>query len=570
MVNANQMDAPSNPTASRELRVVLLLDSLDAPAWVHAMLCRIQRINNVRIVLAVLPVGEQVPSPRPDIGELLRKLVSNRHSLLYDAWVKLDRRVYPVPLDAGAAVNCEKILSDCQKLFVKPLRKDCIDILADDDVARISEAQPDVILALGFDVLHGKILQVPRYGIWSLRNGDRRVIQGGPLGVCEVIEREATIGISLQTVREENDGGLPLYESFSPTDYSGSINRNRNNYYWKAAQIIPRVLSRLAENQGSVFPPPDAQVYCPDSMQPCGTPRNRDVIKLAGKTMLTKLSNRIRMTFGTPQWFIAYRKRQSQLDPNNVFHRFTHLIPPKDRFWADPFPVHYNGRSYLFLEEMPFSTKRGVIAACELLDDGTWSQPVVVVERPYHLSYPCVFQWKGTFYMVPESSAGSTVELWRSTEFPYKWEFDSFIMENVHAVDSTFFEHQGKLWMFTCMFADGLLPFDELSLFHASDVHGPWTPHPANPVVSDARCARPAGFPFWWHGRLMRPSQDCTVCYGRRMMVREIVTLSETEYEEQDGALIEPKWARGIFATHTLNMADDLTVIDACRWRLKF
>jgi hypothetical protein len=33
---------------------------------------------------------------------------------------------------------------------------------------------------------------------------------------------------------------------------------------------------------------------------------------------------------------------------------------------------------------------------------------------------------------------------------------------------------------------------------------------------------------------------------------------------------IEPQWAPGLPATHTLNMADDLAVIDGCKRRCKF
>ena len=54
------------------------------------------------------------------------------------------------------------------------------------------------------------------------------------------------------------------------------------------------------------------------------------------------------------------------------------------------------------------------------------------------------------------------------------------------------------------------------------------------------------------------------------MTVREIVRLTPDEYSEREVSAIEPQWAPGLLATHTLNMAGDLTVIDGCRRRCKF
>lgn len=39
--------------------------------------------------------------------------------------------------------------------------------------------------------------------------------------------------------------------------------------------------------------------------------------------------------------------------------------------------------------------------------------------------------------MVPESSANKTIELWKCTDFPLKWEKYSNLIENIEAVDST-------------------------------------------------------------------------------------------------------------------------------------
>ena len=273
------------------------------------------------------------------------------------------------------------------------------------------------------------------------------------------------------------------------------------------------------------------------------------------------------MRFQREQWFIGYRKRFLPADPNNVFHRFNVFKPPPDRFWADPFVAVREGEYHVFMEELPYATNKGRIVTCRLGQDGRLSTPEVALECDYHLSYPCVFEWQGEYYMIPETAATRQIELWKATHFPLIWQKECTLMSNVHAVDSTIFEHEGRLWLFSCMATAGSLPYDELFVFHSASPMGPWQPHLLNPVVSDARFGRPGGRPFIWNGRLMRPAQDCTGDYGRSLCVREVTALSPTSFEERTSSTIEPRWHPGLLRTHTLNVEGDLTVIDGCAWR---
>ena len=133
--------------------------------------------------------------------------------------------------------------------------------------------------------------------------------------------------------------------------------------------------------------------------------------------MLKAMVAYLRRKLFREQWFIAWRLREHPEDPNNVFCRFHHLRPPRDRYWADPFPVRVGTSYYLFFEEFPRSTKKGRIVVSEMPADGDWGEPRVALEQPYHLSYPCVFFWEGQWFMVPESAANRSVELWRCCGF---------------------------------------------------------------------------------------------------------------------------------------------------------
>ena len=220
----------------------------------------------------------------------------------------------------------------------------------------------------------------------------------------------------------------------------------------------------------------------------------------------------------------------------------------------------------MFLEDATCRPRKGSIAVMEIRPDGTYTSPETVIEQDYHMSYPCIFRHDDSFFMIPETYANNSIDLYHCVRFPDQWELHSTLMSNVKAADATVYEVNGTWWMFVAMACDGSLPNDELFLFHAESPFGPWLPHKNNPVVSDVRCARPAGRPFVWNGKLMRLGQDSSGgIYGRAISIQEVLRLTADEYEEREVGRIEPEWAKGLTATHTLNSAGGLTVIDGSR-----
>ena len=261
------------------------------------------------------------------------------------------------------------------------------------------------------------------------------------------------------------------------------------------------------------------------------------------------------------QWFLLYDIREGI---STSFWRFKHITPPKDRFWADPFIVARDNKYYVFIEEFPYATQKGHISLIVMNKDGSFEPPVRVLEAPYHLSYPFVFEFESNLYLIPESSANRTVELYKCTAFPLKWEFQRNLMNNCEVVDTTLFQWQGRWWMFLNQIqTEGASSWDELFLHYSdSPFSDNWTPHQRNPVVSDARSARPAGRLFVRDGRLYRPSQNCSGRYGYGFNICEITKLTETEYEEKIVSRVEPKWDKNVVSTHTINYEDGLTIID--------
>jgi hypothetical protein len=270
------------------------------------------------------------------------------------------------------------------------------------------------------------------------------------------------------------------------------------------------------------------------------------------------------------QWAIAFRLSKDPL-AHTTLYRFSEQWPALGLSWADPFPVEAEDRYHIFLEEFDHATCRGHIAVGQVTPDGAFEQPVKVLERPHHLSYPFVFHWRGKWFMMPESSKASRIEILSASEFPFGWTQESVLFDRVHAVDSTLVEVDQRWWLFTNISTDaGTHNYDELYAFYGPTPIGPWTAHRRNPVKSDVRSARGAGRFFWKGAALFRPAQDGSGRYGSATVINRIEKLTPDEFHETVVSRVEPRWRPGLSGTHTLNFCPGLTTIDFRHSRSKF
>jgi hypothetical protein len=243
---------------------------------------------------------------------------------------------------------------------------------------------------------------------------------------------------------------------------------------------------------------------------------------------------------------------------------FRTILPPPDRDWADPFILVREGNYFLFIEEKPYSTNRGRIVCLSLNQKMEIQSAQVALERPYHLSYPFLFERRGQLFMIPESEKSNQVELYRCVRFPDQWEFEKPLIKNIKAVDSTIVEHNGKWWLFANVIEPGGTSWDTLNLYYSDDpISDRWTPHPLNPIVKNIHTARPAGYIQKTAEGLMRPSQDCSVRYGYATNFNRIIKMTETEYAETTESTYKPPRHGPFVGVHTWNQERGLVAIDA-------
>ena len=238
------------------------------------------------------------------------------------------------------------------------------------------------------------------------------------------------------------------------------------------------------------------------------------------------------------------------------------LDDDRQRYFADPFLFVENGVTYLFCEEYPYATQKAVISVFTLDAQGRASAPRVVLERPYHLSYPLVFRHDGQIWMMPESSANGTLELYRAEAFPERWALDRTLLSGLAISDATFFESGGKFWL-TATTNEGGSSWDCLSLFWGPGPLGPWTRCGDAPALIDASAARPAGEIQQRGGALWRPAQDCTGGYGSGLTLCRIDHVGEDGFAQTVGARLAPPPGAPVDGVHTLNRGGGFETIDA-------
>lgn len=243
------------------------------------------------------------------------------------------------------------------------------------------------------------------------------------------------------------------------------------------------------------------------------------------------------------------------------------LVPPFGVYWADPFIVAADDRTVVFFEEFVFKTARGRICAVEVYSDGTKSPPRAVIEEPFHLSFPNVFQYHGRYYLVPESSDANCIRLYEATCFPYEWIYCGNLIEEIDAVDTIFIEKSGKWFLLTSEpGGGGADDRGTLSIYIADSpvALGGWIPHPANPVVNNCEHGRNGGAVLYYGGKLMRPAQNSSRDYGESLTLMNIEEINSASYKETPSLTLSPP---GLWITnvHTINEASGLWCYDQMR-----
>jgi len=201
---------------------------------------------------------------------------------------------------------------------------------------------------------------------------------------------------------------------------------------------------------------------------------------------------------------------------------------------AHPFLAVSDSRYHMFFTAKHSKTKVGGIGLAESPNGLNWKYRQIVLDEPFHLAYPFVFQWQDEYYMIPESYETSSIRLYKATDFPTKWQYEKDLIQGHKFVSASVVHYQNMWWMFVSHPGN-----DTLRLYYAKDLMDGWTQHPHSPLVQkDKNIARPGGRPIIIDDTLYRIAQDDYPKYGNQTLAFEITDISATSYQEK--MVIEP------------------------------
>ena len=531
--------APTSASAiPRKLRVGIFADSSRQPRWLVESLARIATSDFAEICVLA---SRDAPATAP--------------SALWNSYKRVDRWIFGGP-DPLRAMPVEALVPPAKRMAFAP----------DDEAwrSRVGKLGLDVAVTLG-TLDDGMVQDLAWYGAWRYSFGDAQLAAPQLAAVREVIEDNPVVASGIHIRRGLSRRlACPSYSRTIPF----SLARSHDRLFGKAGDFLERSLKRLHEEGDGWL----------ERQQIPGHPAAEAPVRNVAETVrgIATLGARVakrtvESCFTVGQWSLAFRFATDETWDGDLaaFHR---LVPPPDRFWADPFPIEANGRHYIFFEELPFATGKGHISVVEVRRDGTASEPVRVLERDYHLSYPFLVEDGGNLYMIPETAQNNTVEIYRCEEFPHRWTRERVLIDGVFCADATVFRRGGsndRWWMFANSGSADAGFDDELNLFSADRLLGDWTPHRANPVKSDVRSSRPAGRLFSRDGELYRPGQICAPLYGSGIALHRVTQLSRDGFAEEEARRIEPR-SQEILGMHTINRAGELSVTDTFARRRRF
>jgi hypothetical protein len=423
--------------------------------------------------------------------------------------------------------------------------------------ARDAAVEPvDVAIALGAE--DDPQLAGARLGVWAYRHGIGRERRDDLPYIRDIRHRRLASHVAL--VRASD--GKVLARSTVRTNLA-SLQRVRGPALLRCRHLAGRCLRELRDGIE-----PGARIAEAGAPAAASEPRVAELAETLAAIAVRLLKHRVRNAVWHEQWLFVVRRWEPGPPPVSFARARLHR-PPRGRDWADPFPFRAQGRSWLFFEEIPWKLARGHISVAELDAQGGVHEVRVALATDHHLSYPFVFAHDGETYLLPESRTAEATTLYRASRFPDEWE-PACVLADIAVYDPTLLHRDDGWWLFGTVAEPGESQDDELHVFRAQRLEGPWRAHPRNPVVSDVRSARPAGPLIQDGDRLLRPAQDGSGRYGRAVVFNEVLELSDAAYREVEVARLEPDWLSRNLATHHYATDERWAAVDALRRRRRW
>jgi len=318
-----------------------------------------------------------------------------RRPMTLPLYRRLDRKRFPCQKDPLALEDRSTALANLPRVDI-PARQS----VNEQRLAAIADARLDVIVNLSSADM-GWLADAAAQGVWSLRYGHARSGDLRTAFIQELAEGRPTV----EVVLERRVPGTPP-EALARTVFAtepGSILRTQARAFFGSSFLVIRALRDLHAGLEPVAPPADdVALDKPAPRRPTDWDLLRWVTPLVARKVRQRLSRVLRRSSHNEQWCIAFRTSGGQgFDgPRSELARFRWVRSPGGRYYADPFLIRRDGRTWVFIEEYQFKLGKGVLSYAEVRSDGGIDQPIAALETPSHLSYPYLVTHGDDVYMI--------------------------------------------------------------------------------------------------------------------------------------------------------------------------
>ncbi len=234
---------------------------------------------------------------------------------------------------------------------------------------------------------------------------------------------------------------------------------------------------------------------------------------------------------------------------------------PRDCWMADPFVLDVTDDEILLLvEEMPYRIHKGIIALLHI-DRHSFMilSRKVLLEQPYHLSFPAIWRHDGHIYVYPECAKGSKLCLYEYDSQSESLRFVNTICDDV-VWDSYITEALGEPLLFTAAHGDQILDIYRWNTQNERFV-------PIQQIRSDKPNSRMGGAVFEYKGQYYYPAQNCETTYGGAIDIKRLELGNEGVKVLETVKHIESPNKRYSLGLHTLNEYKGVVVIDVKGYR---
>lgn len=538
------------------LTFAIMLNSNRLQRWQFETIEALMQVPGVKPVLLIMH------EPTSPVKKTFIRKVSDFK--WHYAWFNIYYRYFFKPA-CFATKDVSELLINVPAITCAPLKKGYNEYFTENDIVNIKSFKADFILKLGFGIVKGDILTCTPMGIWSFHHGDEQKYRGVPPAFWEIYNNDHKTGAILQRLTNKLDSGVILRKGlFKTIEHSWMANLDQAITLSKKwpADVCREII---------------AQGTFPD--QPQGVETTAPLLKIPGNTtfvlfLVRLLYNKIRFHLNELFYCEIWQTGLIKARTAELISDYPYSIDVEEVDWfkakhaddylADGFALKYNERLLLLYEDYSYKGRKGRISSTWYSErSGSFTEPQVLLDQPWHLSYPYLFKHNDKVYCIPECKDHKNVVLYRLDSNTMKLVHERTLIKDLEAVDPTLLNYNNHWYLF---FTAGYASNVELHIWHAENLEDEFKPHVLTPVKADISNCRPAGTPFYLDGKLYRPAQDCSRSYGGRIILNEIKILSEDYFLEMAANVLEPP--KPFEGLHNISFAGDFMFFD-CK-QMKF